>query len=176
MTGSSRFITLLLILISCSITLNAQRHRTTIQGPLRSITASEHTLSGSTPSCGISDTIIITPATHNPDSITRLSGYDKPISASRETLHISNLTDTLTITGIDFAIRYLDRKGRELHRRTVSLHHTVDPRHTELATFPTWDIQRSFYYILSIKPRRQATPYDIDIHIDRITAIPSCKQ
>ncbi|MDE6449098.1 MAG: hypothetical protein K2L41_03325 [Muribaculaceae bacterium] len=157
---------LLFILSAVNTTALAQRQRTTIPGPLRTATAS-----GQETETASDSTITITSATHDLDSIIRLSGYDKPISASRETLHISNLTDSLTITCINFEIRYLDRKGRELHRRTVDLHHTVDPHHTELATFPTWDIQRSFYYILSVRPRRQYTPYDIQLDINYISAL-----
>ena len=157
--------TLLFTLSAGNTTSLAQRQRTTIPGPLRTATASCQETGTASDS-----TLTITPATHNLDSIVRLSGYDKPISASRETLHISNLTDTLTITGINFEIRYIDRQGRELHRRTVDLHHTVGPHHTELATFPTWDIQRSFYYILSVRPRRQYTPYDIQLDIKYISA------
>ncbi len=164
-TLSITIATLLFTLSAGNNTTLAQRQRTTIPGPLRTATTScQETLTAS------DSTITITSVTHNLDSIVKLSGYDKPISASRETLHISNLTDSLTITCINFDIRYLDRQGRELHRRTVDLHHTIGPHHTELATFPTWDIQRSFYYILSIRPRRQYTPYDIQIDIKYISA------
>ncbi len=166
-----KFLSASIITLLLSLTYNqtaAQRHRTTIPGPLRAI--QDRTEASATCTVPSDSIITITPQANNLDSIIRLSGYDKPISATRETLHISNLSHTLTIKAINFEIRYIDRQGRELHRRTVDLQHTVAPQHTELATFPTWDIQRSFYYILSVRPRRQYTPYDIDLHINHISA------
>ena len=162
---SSRvYISLLAAAAMCIFTATAQRQRTTMRGTLRVNAPApvETTLSASPLIPGDS-------VTNNLDSIVRLSGYDKPISATRESMHVTNLSDTITIKRINLEIRYLDKSGRELHRRDVMLSHTIAPGRTELVTFPTWDIQRSFYYILSVKPRRQATPYDINCTINSIT-------
>lgn len=96
-------------------------------------------------------------------SLISMAGYDKPLSASRETLHLTNLSATDTITSITLDITYLDRKNRQLHRREVTVNDLLAPGETSLISFPTWDTQRSFYYILSVKPRRQATPYSVII-------------
>lgn len=164
--NSRAYITLITTATMAIIAATAQRQRTTMRGPLRVDTPAP------------AETIITTSAdipgdsiTDNLDQIVRLAGYDKPISASRESMHVTNLSDTLTIKRINFEIRYLDKSGRELHRRDVTLNHTIAPGRTELVTFPTWDIQRSFYYVLSVKPSRQATPYDINCTINSITII-----
>lgn len=148
------------LLTTALLTIHAQRQRTTMTGRLRP--AVEDTLP--TPA----DTTL----TAALDSIVRLSGYDKPVTASRESMHLTNLSDSLTITGISFELRYLDKAGRELHRRDVTINNTIAPGRTELVTFPTWDIQRTFYYILSPRPRRQATPYDIALTLHTVTVTP----
>jgi len=144
-------------------TATPQRQRTTIKGPLKNTGTVSKTneTTASHPFQSHCDTI-----TANTDNILHLTGYDKPVSASRETMHVSNTSDSLTVTGMNIEIRYLDKRGRELHRRDISIYNTVEPGCTELISFPSWDIQRSFYYMLSIKPRRQATPYDIRCKIN----------
>ena len=156
----TRLLTILLCL-TAALAVTAQRQRTTMTGRLRAQPVATDT------AAIIADTI-----TAGLDNIVRLSGYDKPISASRETLHATNLSDSLTITGMTLEISYLDNAGRELHRRTVMLHNTIHSATTELVSFPTWDLQRSFYYRLSVAPRRQATPYDVKVTILNIAALP----
>lgn len=144
---------LVILLAVLAVTVcDGRRERTTIKGHMSAKTAQSVVNREWEDSVTAPDRIA---------SLIRLSGYDKPISASREAMHVSNLSDSLKVVGIVLAVEYLDTKGRELHRRTVTLYDIIDPGHTELVTFPTWDVQRSFYYILSAKPRRQATPYDI---------------
>ena len=160
----TRILTLLLCL-TAALAVIAQRQRTTMTGRLRTQPVATDT------AAIIADTI-----TAGLDNIVRLSGYDKPISASRETLHATNLSNSLTITGMTLEISYLDNTGRELHRRTVTLHDTIQAATTELVSFPTWDLQRSFYYRRSVAPRRQATPYDVKVTILSIAASPSTHQ
>lgn len=103
----------------------------------------------------------------------RLSGYDKPATASREAIHVTNLTDR-HITGLTVDIRYIDAQGRTLHTATVSLACDLPPGETDLVTWPSWDRQQSFYYTLSRKPsgRRMATPYSIEAKV--VNAIAAC--
>lgn len=149
----------------------AQRQRTTIQGTLQHerLTAAQPAMT--TIAIDPTDSLCLTTdsTARVLSDMVRLSGYDKPVNASRETLHVTNLTDSVTIHELEILITYIDKQHRELHQRRVTLHHTVQPRHTQLVTFPTWDQQRSFYYILSPKPRRQVTPYDITTDILSIT-------
>ncbi len=84
-------------------------------------------------------------------------------------MHVKNLTADTIVSGIKLEITYLDSRNRELHSREIWINATIEPEQTQLVTFPTWDIQRSFYYRRSVKPRRQSTPYDVKIEIKAIT-------
>ena len=96
----------------------------------------------------------------------RLSGYDKPATASREAIHVTNLTG-VHVSEITVDIRYIDAQGRTLHTAVVSLACDLPPGETDLVTWPSWDRQQSFYYTLSRKPsgRRAATPYSIEAKV-----------
>lgn len=156
---------LLTLLLSAVLMSPAQRQRTTMDvKPSRAMSSS---VSRHPVHPGWDEDTLVASA-GGLHGIIELSGYDKPVSASRETMHVTNLTDSLTVTGFSFEIVYLDRKDRELHRRAVTVNDHVGPRLTVMTSFPSWDIQRSFYYILSVKPRRQATPYDIRCNIKQI--------
>lgn len=155
-----------LLLAAISIPVDARRQRTTLQGKLTTTAA-----------VSPADTVVAPAVTPLPDdtltaaldSIVSLAGYDKPVSASRESMHVTNLTNSLTVTGFTLDITYLDATRRQLHRRTVTVNTHVPPRQTRLVTFPTWDVQRSFFYRLSVEPRRQATPYDITCTVTAVT-------
>lgn len=157
---------ILLILASAGcFTTAGQRQRTTRTGRLQpAVQSAISTHIDSVIDTAVSDTIKT-----DLNRYVHLAGYDKPLTASRETVHVQNLTDSLVVTAIECEITYLDSNRRQLHRRTVTLRDNIAPGDTELVSFPTWDIQRSFYYLLSVKPRRQATPYDIDLNILSIT-------
>lgn len=97
------------------------------------------------------------------DEMVAVAGYDKPVTASKETVHIINRSTVDTITSIKLHIIYKDTRGRMLHNRDVTIGQEILPGETRLCSFPTWDQQRSFYYIQSVEPRRQATPYTVEI-------------
>lgn len=98
----------------------------------------------------------------------RLSGYDKPLRSSRESLFITNNTSR-DIDGIVLSIDYFDASGRKLHSRAVTVRCDLPQGQTRKIDFPSWDTQQSFYYKLSPKPRRDgATPYDIRCHATAI--------
>ncbi|MDE6801235.1 MAG: hypothetical protein K2J06_00525 [Muribaculaceae bacterium] len=145
----------LAILLSVSLlSAHARRQKTTIKGQI----PVEVTAKSSQDTDAPCDTI-----TTRLDSLIALAGYDKPLTASRETLHVTNLSADRTIESVTLEITYLDRHNRQLHKRQATLKLRLAPGETTLAGFPTWDTQRSFYYILSVKPRRQATPYSVAI-------------
>lgn len=140
----------LLFLLCCTIAAPAQRQRTTISGRLKPVdtTREFHAAAVDT----IRDSV---------RSYVILAGYDKPLNATKESIHVTNQSDTLTITAVTLRIVYLDRMGRQLHSREVTIEDIIKPGETQLLTFPSWDIQHAFYYINSPRPRRQATPYTI---------------
>lgn len=95
------------------------------------------------------------------DSILHLSGYDKPLRSSRESLFVTNRT-CRTIKEISFDVEYLDRHGRQLHKRRVTVRCDIPSGQTRRVEFPSWDTQHAFYYRLSTKPQRaDGAPYDI---------------
>lgn len=110
------------------------------------------------------DTFLLPPR----DSIT-LSGYDKPLRTTHETLLVTNST-ARPVTGIALTINYLDMKGRQLHSRTDTLLIRIPPGETRMLRFPSWDRQQSYYYHLGPEPRSSRfTPYTVSIHTDFVT-------
>ncbi|MDE5751500.1 MAG: hypothetical protein K2H88_02555 [Duncaniella sp.] len=101
---------------------------------------------------------------HPSDGTVTLSGYDKPLNSSKETLLVTNRSDC-HINGLRIAIRYLDLHGRELHSTEVELHSNIPAGATRKLQFPSWDIQRSYYYHLGKQPRTaNVTPYTVKCH------------
>lgn len=98
----------------------------------------------------------------------RLSGYDKPLRSPRESLFVTNRTP-YDIDGLLISLTYFDSADRELHSRSVTVRCDLPAGVTRKIDFRSWDLQQSFYYKLSPKPRRDgATPYDVKC---RVTAI-----
>lgn len=104
--------------------------------------------------------------------IVRLCGYEKTLSANRETIFVENLSDSI-ISRIFLSISYRDTSDREIHRRQTSLTYDIPPRSTRRFDIPSWDKQKSYYYIKGVTPRRAATPYDISITCDSLIIIPA---
>lgn len=111
------------------------------------------------PAYPVNDTIAVT------DAEIRLTGYDKPLRATRESMFVtSSLSDT--IRGLRVQIDYYDMSGRRLHSREVDINAVIPPADTRNVAFKSWDTQKSFYYHLGAKPRSgSATPYRVEAHI-----------
>lgn len=103
------------------------------------------------------------------DSLVVLSGYEKALRSTRESLLITNLRPD-TITGLGLTIEYLDTQGRQLHKRVIEVPAEVPPAETRMAAFESWDKQKVWYYVLSApaRPSAPATPYSVNIAIDYI--------
>lgn len=106
----------------------------------------------------------------------RFYGFDKTIGSNTESFFISNSLLS-TLSGLEIQITYTDMKGRQLHKRTVRIETEIPPRETIRTDIKSWDTQKSFYFHKSVKPRRQATPFDVRIEIISVNisdmAIPS---
>ncbi len=98
------------------------------------------------------------------DSLTSniiLSGFDKPLRSTNETLFVRNMTGT-DISGLVIELEYSDSKGRQLHKRTVTKACDIPAGETRQICFRSWDRQQSFHYRLSPRPRRaDGTPFDV---------------
>ena len=92
-----------------------------------------------------------------------VAGYDKPLRSSRETLFVTNRSSR-TLKGVELRIIYLDAKGRQLHEAVHWLPADIPPGETRRLSFKSWDLQRTFYYRLTGRPRTSdGTMYDVSI-------------
>ncbi len=98
--------------------------------------------------------------TPQPDSI-KISGYDKPLRSSHETMFVTNTTGR-HITGLRIQLDYYDTAGNILHSRQCDVAADIPPGTTRQIAIRSWDRQNSFFYRLSARPRKaDATPYDV---------------
>lgn len=88
----------------------------------------------------------------------KFSGFDKPLSSNVESFFVSNTTDK-TLTRINIDIEYLTTDSLQLHKRNITAQCSIPAGETRKIDIKSWDRQKSFYYVLSTKPRRQATPF-----------------
>jgi hypothetical protein len=102
-----------------------------------------------------------------PTNAVRFCGYEKTLSATRETIFIENLTDSI-IQQIAFTINYLDSSNRQIHSRKVKRDIKIPAQQTRRLDIPSWDTQKSYYYIHGKRPRKSATPYNISISADTL--------
>lgn len=154
--SSSRLAILLALALSAagSVTASAQRQLTT-RKRLHAVTAVDRDDALSV------DTVI------NPEGFA-LSGYDKPLRSSRETIFVTNGSDT-DVTGLEIEITYHDMDGRQLHQRVVRIDTDLPRAATRKLDFKSWDEQQSFYYANGTqRPRRRAFPYTVTA---RVTAV-----
>ncbi|MBD5269483.1 MAG: hypothetical protein HDS43_02530 [Bacteroides sp.] len=96
------------------------------------------------------------------------AGYDKQLASSQESFFISNRSER-EIKQLKIRITYLDLKGRMLHQREEVLSVEIPPQETRKVDIKSFDVQHSFYHILSNKPTRRATPFDTRIEILSLT-------
>lgn len=142
----------IMLLLSIANTADIMAQRTTRRG-LRVESHKENTTQ--------IDTVAINPSSRK----IIISGYDKPLKSSKETFFITNNT-TNNILGLRVSLEYIDAKGRTLHKRDHHLNINIPVGETRQAAIKSWDVQRSFYYKLSSKPRKaDATPYDVNYQI-----------
>lgn len=92
----------------------------------------------------------------------RFYGFDKTVGSSIESFFISNGLEE-TLTGLEVEITYTDMKGRQLHKRVVHIDCDIPSGETMRTDIKSWDNQKSFYFHQSVKPKRQATPFDVII-------------
>ena len=92
----------------------------------------------------------------------RFYGFDKTVTSGIESFFISNGLD-VALTGAEVELTYIDMKGRQLHKRVVSVDCDIPAGETKRIDIKSWDTQKSFYFIQSVKPKRQATPFDVTL-------------
>lgn len=97
-----------------------------------------------------------------------ISGYDKPLRSNRESAFFTNHTSQ-RVKAIIITITYLDSRKRTLHTRRVRLTTDIPPGETRQAYWRSWDLQNTFYYHLSQRPRSaSAASYTITCRVDSL--------
>ena len=100
----------------------------------------------------------------NPGELVGIYAYEKPLQSNKESFHVMN-NSSEGIVEIVAEIAYRDYQGNELHKRKVELKCDIPAGTTRLITFPSWDVQKRFYYAEGPKPRKQAYPYTVVIEV-----------
>lgn len=94
----------------------------------------------------------------------RFYGFDKTVGSSIESFFIVNGLDS-PLVGLEIEITYVDMKGRQLHKRSVTVECDIPAGETKRVDTKSWDTQKSFYFYQSVKPKRQATPFDVRLRL-----------
>jgi hypothetical protein len=63
-------------------------------------------------------------------------------------------------------------KAQATNNATNNTSFVIPPHSTRRLDIPSWDKQKSYYYIKGKQPRTSATPYSITIHPDTLLLIP----
>lgn len=105
------------------------------------------------------DTLTVTPG----DTLIRVSGYSKPLRATRESMFVTSRAAD-DIVAVELSISYLDLKGRTLHERTLWRRVIIPPGQTRKVDIPSWDPTQTFFYHRGPRPRTDGvTPYDVRV-------------
>lgn len=93
-----------------------------------------------------------------------LRGFNKRVSDIEETFFVQNNTQW-HLSGITVMLRYIDVNGGLLHERTVHVPCDLLPGRSRQVSINSFDRQRLFYYYLSGKPRKSATPFKVSARL-----------
>lgn len=101
------------------------------------------------------------------DSAVALHGFDKPLYSLYESVLATNRLDK-AVSAVFLTVEYLDRKGRQLHKRSCRIAADIPSGETRLLKFASWDRQHSFYYEKSRRPRVEATRFSVICTVDSV--------
>ncbi len=109
------------------------------------------------------------------DGTARVSGFDKALSARRESFFVTNdAPDSADIVWMLVTLDYTDEAGRQLHRRRERVRCHIPAGCTRRVDIPAWDTQHVYYYRLT-PPRRRvqgsAAPFDVRVRVDSIALL-----
>lgn len=100
-------------------------------------------------------------------ALVTVTGYEKPLRSSKETVMITLATAAPEISAVVLDIEYRDMRGNPLHRRNVELPLEQKAGQTRMHVFRSWDVNRVFYYHVNKPPRTtgQGTPYKVTVSV-----------
>lgn len=106
-----------------------------------------------------------------------VTGYEKPLRATVETMFVANNTDSLIedITlRIDYYMTGADGKRNLMHSRSVTQCVQIPPHQRRMVSLRSWDRNHVFYYRKNYPARTnaQATPYDVTVAVTAVTLRP----
>ena len=109
------------------------------------------------------------------DGTARVSGFDKALSARRESFFVTNdAPDSADIVWMLVTLDYTDEAGRQLHSRRERVRCHIPSGGTRRVDIPAWDTQHVYYYRLT-PPRRRvqgsAAPFDVRVRVDSIALL-----
>lgn len=90
------------------------------------------------------------------------TGFDKKLNAYKESFFIINPTNS-DIKGVLLCLTYHTPDGRMLHRRYATINTIIPSGETRNIIIPSWDTQRSFYYLKSEPEPNRGNPFDINL-------------
>lgn len=93
-----------------------------------------------------------------------MRGFNKRVADNYETFFVQNNTQ-LHITAITVTMRYTSTDGTLLHERTIGIPCDVMPGTSRQVSVDSFDSQHMFYYYLSGKPRKSATPFNVSVRL-----------
>lgn len=93
-----------------------------------------------------------------------LRGFNKRATDNYETFFVRNNLQ-FCIAGITVILRYTDMDGALLHERTLHVPCELQPGKSRQVSINSFDRQRIFYYYLSGKPRKSATPFKVSARL-----------
>lgn len=146
------FVSIALILLS-AVVVSAQR---TTRRPLR---VKPDIVAIDTAGCCMVDTVAF------PGSRVVVSGYEKPLRSTKETLHVTNADTACVLVSVVLEIAYIDAGGNRMHSRAVDLNCDIYPGDTKMLAFRSWDVQNRFFYAEGPRPRTAAYPYTINLKV-----------
>ncbi|MCM1076937.1 MAG: hypothetical protein NC411_06220 [Bacteroides sp.] len=101
----------------------------------------------------------------------KLSGYDKPLNSRKESLFVTNKLNR-SLYGVEIHLTYTDLNGRMLHETTELIRAEIPAGTTRRIDFRSWDVQNSFYYYKSRKPKTSnVTPFMVACEVTRYISL-----
>lgn len=110
------------------------------------------------------------------EACVRLFGYDKPHNARRESLFVTNESDSCEVTAMTIVVRYMSLGGDALHSRRLRQECNVMPGATSRIQFDSWDETRTFYYYRTPPQRKRGlTPYTVSVRVEEVELRDTCR-
>lgn len=96
-----------------------------------------------------------------PDDV-RISGYDKPLRARRESMIVTNC-GTQPFDSVALTLTYCDNRGTVLNTRKITISAPLAPGQAKAVSIRSWDVNNSYYYFLTPPTRAAGSPFRLSV-------------